>query len=179
MDSSTPQEQNKKYIFVDTCVIQAAGSNTKSKSDGVIKCLQGLNSEGFSLAISEITWYENLHGLWGKKALDAASILKTYEQKIVSNQVLVVASILGGLYHGDKLDGIDMGDKIIAATALLENGFVLTENHKDYPAPFFIQERYIPLTYLFKSYSKTMDLALYKPNTELINRRIGELEKQS
>lgn len=177
MDPSQTQ-QNNPYLFIDTCVIQAAGSKEKTKSEAVIKTLGEL-SKNYRFAISEFSLYENLHGLWGKKAINAAKLLNSYERKVVSDKVLTTASLLGGLYHDEKFDNIDAGDKIIGATAILENGFVLTENHKDYPHPFFLTEKSIPLRYLaVGKYGKTIDLAIYKPDRDLIGRRIEEAEKK-
>lgn len=170
--------QNNPYLFIDTCIIQAAGSAEKLKSGIIIKILQEI-AEEYRLAISEFTLYENLHGLWGEKRSQAAKLLRVYERKVVSDKVLLIASLLGGLYHEEKIDGIDAGDKIIGATAILENGTVLTENHKDYPHPFFITKKYIPLTYFTSGrYNKTIDLAIYGPNRELISRRIQEIDTQ-
>ena len=177
MDSSKAQ-QNNSYLFIDTCVIQAAGSKEKLKSEIVISELEKI-AKDYSLAISEFTLYENLHGLWGKRRSDAAKLLRIYERKVVSDKVLLIASLLGGLYHDENLEGIDVGDKIIAATAILENGFVLTENHKDFPHPFFLTERSIPLTCLTAGkYSKTIDLAIYRPDHNLIKRRINEADSK-
>lgn len=169
--------KDKKYVFIDTCIIQATGSSNKSKSDAVIKCLNSIASEGYSLVISELSIYENLHGLWGKKANKASDLLRNYEGKVVSDKVLRMAARLGGLYREEKIEGIDSGDKIIAATAVLENGFVLTENHKDFPHPFFLTEKSLPLIYKVGNYNKTIDVALYKPHVSLISRRIDELDK--
>lgn len=171
-----PSKQDKPYLFIDTCVIQAAGSKEKTKSEAVIKALKEIAND-YRLAISEVSFYENLQGLWGKKSLDASTLLRSYEAKIVSNRVLILASMLGALYHDARCDGIEMGDKIIAATAILETGFVFTENHKDYPNPFFKTEKSVPLTYLTAGkYNKTIDLAIYKPDILLIGRRIKEKE---
>ena len=174
-----PQEspQTKKYVIVDTCIIQHAGSSDKGKSEAIIKCLEKLSSEGYSLAISEFTVYENLHGIWGKKATQAATTLKSYEWKIVSNLVLTLASMLGGLYKDEQVDYMTPGDKIIAATAILEHGLVLTENHKDFPSPFFICKQFLPITYKISHYQRTIDLCLYEPNSSLIARRINEKNK--
>ncbi len=133
-----------------------------------------LIEEGFILALSDITLFENLHGLGGSAHNKAFSLLKVYERKNVSSNILWLAAQLGGFYHDEKMDGIDMGDKIISATAILENGYVLTANHKDYPHPFFITERSMPIVYKIKMYSQTLDLALYKPNYEIILRRLKE-----
>ena len=177
MDPSKAQ-QNNSYLFIDTCVIQAAGSKEKLKSEIVISELEKI-AKDYSLAISEFTLYENLHGLWGKRRSDAAKLLRIYERKVVSDKVLLIASLLGCLYHDENLEGIDVGDKIIAATAILENGFVLTENNKDFPHPFILTERSIPLTCLTAGkYSKTIDLAIYRPDHNLIKRRINEADSK-
>lgn len=173
----TNPSRNKKYIFLDSCIIQIIGSKIIAKSDAVILYLKSLEQQGYNLAISEFSIYENQHGLWGKEAITALEYLKSYEAKSISVMVLLVASALGGLYHEEKLDGVDTGDKIIAATAILENGLILTENHKDYPSPFFVAEQLMPITFQFKSYQKTIDLGLYKPQGKLIARRIEEHEK--
>lgn len=179
MEPTPKQAQDKKYLFIDTCVIQFAGDKNKSKSEAVIQCLNLLTKEGYNLAISEIAFYENLQGLWGKKVESAHAFLRAYEYKEVSRTVLLIASILGSLYRDEKIDWVDMGDKIIAATALLAGGFVLTENHKDYPHPFFLTEKSIPLTYITGGkYNKTIDIALYKPNILLISRRIKEKDSK-
>ena len=170
--------QSNPYLFIDSCVIQAAGNKEKSKSEIVINTLQQISNQ-YRLAISEFTIYENLHGLWGKQADKATELLKVYERKVVSREVLLVASVLGGLYYDEQYPNIDSGDKIIAATTILENGFVLTENHKDYPHPFFLTEKSIPLTYLTAGkYEKSIDLAIYKPDILLIERRIKEKDQQ-
>lgn len=177
MDPSKAQQDNP-YIFIDTCVIQSAGSKEKSKSEIVIKSLEDI-SRGYRLAISEFTLYENLHGLWGKRRSEAAKLLRIYERKVVSDKVLLVASLLGGVYHNENFEGIDAGDKIIAATAILENGFILTENHRDYPHPFFLTEKSISLTYTTAGrYNKTIDLAIYRPDRNLIERRINQADNQ-
>ena len=174
-----PQQfpHTKKYIIIDTCIIQHAGSSDEGKSEAIIKCLEKLSSEEYSLAISEFTLYENLHGIWGKKARQAAETLKSYEWKIVSNQVLTLASMLGGLYKDEQVDYMTPGDKIIAATTILEHGFVLTENHRDFPSPFFICKQFLPITYIANHHQRTIDLCLYEPNSPLIARRVNEKHK--
>lgn len=178
MGSSVPSEHfNNPYLFIDTCVIQDAGNNRKVFSETVINLLTDLSKEGFRVVISEFTVYENLQGLWGKRAIEASKILNSYESKAVSRDVLVVASFLQGLYREEGYENIDAGDKIIASTCILEDGLILTRNHKDFPHPFFITVRSIPLSYKIHHYKMTVDYSLYKPNLELINRRIEEKDK--
>lgn len=170
---------NKKYLLIDTCVIQDAGSSTKSKSDGVLSFLKSLAEEGFDLVISEFTIYENLQGLWGKKATEAGEILKNYESKEVSRKVLIMASLFLSLYREERIENISDGDKIIAATAVLEDGLILTRNHKDFPSPFFINTKYSPIAYQTNHHSQTLDYIIYKPNIPLLNRRVGENENKN
>ena len=168
----------KKYIFIDTCVLQASGDMKKAKSEAVLRCFSDFTTDGYSLAISEITLFENLQGLWGKKAQKVADAVKGFEMKTISTKVLVLAAMLQGLYVQEKRNDVDCGDKIIAATAILESGLVLTENHKDFPSPYFIMKKYVPITYLIDGRTnKTIDLGLYKPNYSLIGRKIEENDK--
>ena len=120
-----------RYLIVDTCIIQHSNSSDKSKAEVVISCLKNLQSENYQLAISEFTVYENLRNIFGKKAKIALQVLKNYEWKNVTYLVLKMASMLSGLYHQEKVDYMSDGDKIIAATALNESIYVLTENHRD------------------------------------------------
>ncbi|MEK7571998.1 MAG: PIN domain-containing protein [Patescibacteria group bacterium] len=177
---ATPQHDKKaSLVFVDTCVVQYSNDSNKSKAESVIKCLASSGEQIGSLTISEITVYEYLHGLFGSKRKKALAVLSTYEKKIVSARVLLFASILGGLYHDEKIDGIEMGDKLIAATAITENGYILTANHKDYPHPFFVTEESFALPYQVGHYKKTLDIVLYKPNLALLVRRLEEKSNEN
>lgn len=86
--------------------------------------MDSLIQEGYTLALSDISLFENLHGLRGDAHDKALSLLKVYERKDVSSTILWLAAMLGGFYRDEKMDGVDMGDKIIAATAVLEKGHV-------------------------------------------------------
>ncbi len=181
MQNNTQNSNNlpKRYIFVDTNVIQLAGDKNKSLSDAVINVWSRFVQEGYSLAISEISLFENLQGLWGKKVEQAAKTLALFEAKEVTAKVLLFASTLGGLYQNesDIYRYIETGDKIIASTAILENGEILTRNHKDFPSPFFNQHKWIPVEYKVNEFKRCMDLSLYKPNVPLIKRRNDELKR--
>ena len=161
-------------MIVDTCILIYAGSKQQSQADAVSKCLEQLAAEGYDLSISDFSSYEYLRGLWGKVAEQAAAAMKRYVTKEVSPQVLELASQLHGLYHDEGINNLSDGDKIIAATAVLENGLVFTRNHQDFPSPFFLPEQFMTLPIQYHHYTQHMDLALYKPNTGLISRRINE-----
>lgn len=178
--SSKNPQQSKKYLLLDTNIIQYAGNKNKALSKSVRERLLSLEKSGYSIVISQYSVFENLQGLWGNKAEEATALLAKFEQKIVSKEVLVLASILGGLYGRENdLKGISEGDKIIAATAMLTNALVLTRNHRDFPIPFFIQEEFFTLDYTDGNRKKLLDLGLYKPNTKIINSKVAELEPQN
>lgn len=167
------------YIILDTCVIQAASSKNHHKSEAALQYLKRFNNSS-QLAISEISVFENLQGLWGKRADKALQKLKQFEWKEVNGTVLILASQLGGLYNqsGSGLANIQTGDKLIAATAILLQGFVLTINPRDFPAPFFYQQEWEPLTYQNSHYSQTLDLYVLAPNFALINRVITDKDSK-
>ncbi len=171
-------QSNLPYLFLDTCVVQMLGDRDKFKSAAVRGKIIEL-SKKYRMAISAMTGYENLHGLRGGKLDASAKQLEAYQTLDVTNKVLVYAALIGGLYPKEE-DHIRAGDKIIGATVFLEEGFLITENHKDFPHPFFITEEYLPITYEIGShYMKTIDLSIYKPCHEFLNRKLGELIKDS
>lgn len=178
MPQQTSQQQDKIYVFLDTCILQYLGDKNKSKAETLQKCLDSLIKDKYTLVVSEISLYEHMQGLWGAKAQKAFALLNIYEWKSVTTIVLLWATYLGGLYHDEKIDGVDTGDKIIAATAVSENGFILTSNHKDYPHPFFVTEKAFALSYSIGKFSKTLDVVLYKPNLSLLVRRLDEKMQQ-
>lgn len=173
-----PNTKASRYLIIDTCVIQHSASSEKSKSVNLLTLFQNLTKDNFRLAISEYSVYENLINLRSKKAAVAFDLLKSYEWKSVSTEVLIFASRLKSLYHIEKVDYMNDGDVIIGTTAFLEKGYVLTENHRDFPHPFFITEKSISLSYkLGDRVHKTLDLAIYKPQISLITRKINELNE--
>lgn len=166
-----------QYVLVDANVLQHAGSRLPTKAEAVIMCLEQFASDGFQLAVSEYTVFENLHGLWGKKADEAVSFLALFQRFAITSPILTVAAALGGLYHDEGIDMVSAGDKILAATALLENGLILTGNHRDFMPPFFHTVQSLPLAYTKQHYTQHLDLAVYALNTSLIDRRIAEKER--
>lgn len=114
-------------------------------------------SPGWALAISDVTFFEILNEIPKNKEAKALSELNKFPRFEVSQEMLMTAARLGCLYrdHNAELGITDkppeMGDKIIAATALLSQGggLVFTMNMRDYPAPFF--KEYIRYTFAYDS----------------------------
>lgn len=167
-------KNKKRYVILDTCVLEKAYNGPLDRGNKIFKYFKELENEGFSLAMSEYTGYENLFGLWGEKLSKAALILDTYEQKEVTKRVLFFAAQLGGLYKSISVNVKNCGDLIIAATAFLEKGFVLTNNLRDFPCPYFLQNKWVAISTEQKDASgkvwctETLDLVLFEPNTKRI-----------
>jgi predicted nucleic acid-binding protein len=166
----------KKYLLLDTCIVQDTGDRNESKSNAVLSYFEHL-SKSYDLAISEITVFENLQGLWDVKANQALAHLKTYEWKEVTDKVLILAASLGGLYKGSSLT-IETGDKIIASTAILLDAHILTRNYNDFPSPFFVQYSWYPISFQVGHYTRTIDYIIYEPNKDIIKRRFSDNEEK-
>lgn len=165
-------------IFIDSNIIQYSADKNKSKSKAFFKLFEKFKQQGYELGISEIVILESLHGLYGKQHEKAYNHLSKFVKKIVSENVLLSAAEIGGLYRDEGFQDIKMIDKIIAATAFLEKGFVLTKNHKHFPPPFFEPVSWFPITFKTNDrYVNTIDICLYKPRYKLIVRRIKEKER--
>lgn len=173
-----PNNNSSRFIFVDTNIIQYSADKNKSKAKAFFNLFEKFKEQGYELAISEIVIAENLHGLYGKQYEKAYAHLSKFIKKVVAENVLLSAARIGGLYKEEGFQDIKIGDKIIAATAFLEKGFVLTRNHKDYPPPFFEPVSWFPVTFKINGkHQSTIDVCLYEPRYELIARRIREREK--
>lgn len=167
-----------KYIFLDSHVIQYSADKNKLKSQVFLDLFNDLKQRGFEIAISEVTLLENLHGLYGKRNKKAYEYVSKFIKRAVSEEVFLSAAEIGGLYSDEGYKDIGIGDKIIAATAFLEKGFILTRNHKDFPAPFFEPIEWIPVSFQVSGrYKNTIDLCLYAPRFKLILRRIEEKDR--
>lgn len=132
-----PQNNSPRAIFIDTQIIQYSADKNRSKSEAFSKIFEKFKRQGYELAISEIVLVENLHGIYGIRNKKMYKHLSQFVKKIVSEDVLLFAAAISGLYKEEGSQDIRLGDKIIAATAFLEKGLILTRNHKDFPPPFF------------------------------------------
>lgn len=162
-------------IIVDSNIIQYSADKNRSKSTAYFDLFTGLKDQSNELTISEITIAENLHALYGKKYIKAYKHISQFVKIIVAENVLLLAAKIGGLYYEEGFRDIEICDKIIAATAILEKSLVLTRNHKHFPPPFFEPFEWIQVKYKMSGkYRHTDDVCIYKPRYELIIRRIEE-----
>lgn len=173
-------------VIVDTCVISQLNSNSKKLSDNLALYLEDLSKRGYELTLSTITGYEILQNLFGEKEDKTVRLLDQYQQKEITTEVLYWAAKLRSLYkeigHEITKKG---GDSIIAATAFLLDGRVLTINCRDYPYPFFTQVEHKALEYEITRgdndvwYTKTIDITLFRPDKVAIFKQFDASEKAS
>lgn len=174
------QSSPPRYVFIDTQIIQYSADKNKSKSQAFWGLFNNLKKQRLELAISEIVIFESLFGRYGKKQEEGYKYLSQFIKKAVEELTLLAAAEVGGLYIDEGFSNIKPGDQIIAATAFLEKGLILTRNYKDFPSPFFKEIEWFPTTYKIKGrYKETIDVCLYEPRYKLIVRRIKEKDKAS
>ena len=124
-------------------IYQAHVGNDKLGADSqIIALLDDALKKQYGLSISTFTLLEliNTSTIENEvKSVNATSALKHFE---VTQEVLIAAGHLGCMYKDDGMDGNkqkppDVGDKIIAASAVMHDAVIFTINGRDFPQPFF------------------------------------------
>lgn len=129
---------SSQNLILDTNIIQYITDDFVSKE--LIPYLLTLRDKGYTENISTVSVFESIKGL---KRVDEPKLLgfiAAFPKYEVDERVLTAAARLHNLYNQDKSvpsDGISSEDKIIAATAIITNSFVLTANINDFPRPYF------------------------------------------
>lgn len=177
------QQDSITTLVIDSNFIQKLGDINPERAQAYWNLLYKLSDRLFLWSVSEITMFENTQGLWGEKYVAARDYMLKFRRFIVDKNVLLVAARLGGLYghpsNNEMYRRIDHGDKIIAATALLERGAVLTENVKDFPAPYFHHFEHQPITYLEKKLQKTDNVYICYSNNLLVEGLMKTLDDKN
>lgn len=158
--------QNKKpNLILDTNVISYASNYPAELQDQVLKIIENYRSK-YEPVITDYIQFELL-----KKAEDKDSALlkklKLFGKLKTTEDIVLIAGLLCGVYKKAKTTLADDGDLIIASTAYVSQSFLLTANQKDFPYPFFEERECIPIS--FKEYEnshRTKIIALYllEPN---------------
>lgn len=73
-----------------------------------------------------------------------------------------------------QVNGVDHGDKFIAATAILSGSLILTADVRGFPWPFFHEIEYNPLIHIVGKKTKSHMIGLLRPDFDLIKRRFEE-----
>lgn len=128
-----------KVILLDTNIFQY--SNHKYSGKKVRDYINKLQNEGYELGSSNICIAEILSGVYKDKETIAVEWIKKTRQYEVDILVLNTVGYISRVYNDlhIPIQQIDLGDKIIAATAFLTNSYILTANYNDFPRPLFIE----------------------------------------
>lgn len=136
-----------------------------------------LINRGFNFALSDITLYELLRGLSIEKEEKMLNLISSYFRYYVTSEVLVASAQLDNLMKMENINvgGVDHGDKIIGATAILTGSLILTADVRGFPWPYFHEVEYNPL--YFQDHNKKTKchmVGLLRPDFELIKKRFYE-----
>ena len=139
--------------------------------------LRDIFNRNGTFVISDFTCFELLRGANLKSEAVAFPIINVVVRLFVSTTVLYASARLETLYkmEGIQPESIDIGDKIIGATALLNSALVLTANGRDFPIPYFIEiERKIIEFKDKNKRTKCIPISLLKPDYEILVKRFNE-----
>jgi predicted nucleic acid-binding protein len=156
-------------ILLDSCIIQYSSDSYRSLE--FMKYLYALTTRGFSLSISEFTFFELLRGIpTTKKENILIEKLLLFGRFAVTNKVLVAAAQLITLYNAQKIppDQIQDGDLILAATSILEGAPILTANVNDFPRPFFDTLEHQLIHFNVKNNQQMIVTNILQPNIQII-----------
>jgi len=162
------------HILLDTNILQFLQKARGNLATLIINYLVELTKDKFVLAISNFSIFELLDGCPTKeKEEKLIQTLETLVRFEVSTQVLATSARLSTLYRKEKAeyDNIEDGDKIIGSTSILTDSFILTANMRDFPRPFFIEEKIKHTIYKEGHNEKVISIYLLKPDIEAISYR--------
>lgn len=167
---------NTRYLILDTNVISRFGTEKFGKQ--IVEYLRGLitSSVGWGIALSGITTFECLNEVPCAGEAELTTLLNQFPKYPVDEEALMTAAHLGSIYKDSFKDlGInegmpELGDKLIAASAIIHNGWICTMNLRDFPEPFFQEKMRHVFTHETKGKGPVF-LVLYivEPQIALIN----------
>jgi predicted nucleic acid-binding protein len=170
----------KRNVILDSNIVQYLG--TDGLSERIMECLREVVGAGYDLAISDISFYELLNSAPIEKEVAVIRALTGVKRFFVKKSVLIAAAHMGCMYSADKVhpEQIDVGDKIIAATAVVTNSVVFTANARDFPSPFFRELARKTLQYERKGQPVFLSAVFLEPDIGVItprhNLRLKEYE---
>jgi predicted nucleic acid-binding protein len=172
--SSQKNSSSKLKIILDTNLF--SDLTDQHLASPITAYLFDLDKRGFEFAISDITLYELMRGqttVNEKKRLDLLSSVFRYN---LSSDIMITSAQLDNLMKMENIqvNGIDHGDKFIAATAILSGSLILTADVRGFPWPFFHELEYNPLIHKIGNKTKSHMIGLLQPDFDLTKRRFGE-----
>ncbi len=132
---ATSRPADKRRIILDTNIISRLDGSLGTRLFEVINEVVAL---GYGIAISDMTYMELLTGANSKQEKQIGDTLKGVDHYIATTQVFIAAAHMASLYKElHDLNQFEIGDRIIAGTAALNNAIIFTLNGRHYPVPFF------------------------------------------
>jgi predicted nucleic acid-binding protein len=176
-----------RYIILDTNIFEHLDNIELNPQ--IASLLKDSISKGYGISMSQYSILELLDTASVENELKAMNTITGLRQFKVNQSVLIAAGHLGCLYKEDGLDNNkqpERGDKVIAATSLINNTILFTTNGRDFPIPFF-REISRPVLKYHKPDGREIYIVSYflEPDIDIIqnkyNSRIGlknEVEKE-
>jgi len=133
--ATTPQPAANRKILLDTNIISRLEGNLGEK---LLVVIGEVIKIGYDIAISDMTYMELLTGVDSKMEEKIANTLRGVDHYLVSTEVLIASAHIASLYKElYDLKQFEIGDRIIAGTAAMNNAIIFTLNGRHYPPPFF------------------------------------------
>lgn len=180
MNPESKPSKPQRYILLDTNIFEHLGNSELYPQ--IINILRDAIGKGYGFSMSIFTLLELIDTASVENEIKAIIATNGVKRFKINQTILIAAGHMGCLY---KDDGIDVkkqpekGDKIIAATSLVNNAVIFTTNGRDFPSPFFntISK---PLLKYTKSDGREVYLVSYfmEPDAEVIGVKHGERIKE-
>lgn len=139
---------SERYLILDSNILSRASSSTDGPGpigNIIIPYLQEVlnRSPGWDIAISAATIFEVTDRSPIKEEVRLERAVEGMKIFDVNIEVLRCAGRLGCMYKDQGINDTQISsvDKIIAATAFLTGSVIYTTDMRDYPAPFFSENR--------------------------------------
>ena len=118
-----------------------------------------------------------MRGLNTERERKMLNFLYSYFRYFLAAEVLIASAQLDNLFKMENINigGVDHGDKMIAATAILTGSLVLTADVRGFPWPFFHEIEYNPLLHKDQNNkTKCHVIGLLRPDFDLIKRHFED-----
>lgn len=137
MNTHEPKKTGKNYYLLDSCMIEYLLN--ESINPPLVVQLRTWADSAFNFAISQITYAEIIDGARLNKESKIIDLLDKFNSFPIDKRVLMGCGKLGSVYasYSSSLKDVSPGDKIIAATSIINKIPLITANLSDFPAPFF------------------------------------------
>jgi len=176
-ETSLPQTNQppKIQVILDTNIIKKILDRYSVKV--FAEYLSNLVQRNGTFVISDFTSFELIRGANLVTEGNVFPLINFITRLNVTTQVLLAAARLETLYKIDEIQpaGIEIGDKLIAATAILNSALILTANGRDFPWPYFQEVERKIIEYEDKNKrTKCIPVSLLLPDFRIVAKRFNE-----